>query len=258
MNLVINDSVLVIGLTALVTILFTLMARRARQTAAQLKPDSRYETLKKQAGRAIESGQRIHVGLGRASLHEAAVPASVAAQSTLNHIATASAQGDMMPVVTVGDATLLPIAEEALRSGRTAARGEAPPLYTAEFIANNNAPLAYGAGSSYAIQRDDIGSNVLLGHFGAEMALMTEAGARAGVEQIVGSDNPVALAIATAYTENVLIGEEFLAADAYLDNKAVYTASLYVQNILRVGIIFLISVTVVLQMLNITLAELIR
>jgi hypothetical protein len=257
MNLAITDSVIVIGITAIITILFTLLARRARQNAAEVKSLAAYEVLKQQVGRAVESGRRLHIGLGRASLNEAAVPSTVAGQSALSYLSKASAEGHMFPTVTVGDATLLPVAEEALQSAFTAAKRQLSPLQSTEFIATQASPYAYAAGSSYAIQQDDISGNILLGHFGAEVALMAEAGQRTGAEQIIGSDNPTALAIAATYTDNILIGEEFLATDAHLQNKPVHMASLYVQNILRAGIIFLIIVTAILQLISISFADLI-
>lgn len=257
MNLALTDSVIVISITAIITILFTLLTRRARRQATQVKPHSAFKSLQKQVGRAVESGGRLHIGLGRASLNEAAVPTSVAGQSGMSHLVTACAEGHIFPAVTVGDATLLPIAEEALQSGFGAAKRELTPQQTAQFIANHSSPYAYAAGSAYTIQQDDIQSNILLGHFGPEIALMMEAGQRNRSEQIVGSDNPNALAIAAAYTDQIIIGEEFLATDAHLHRKPVHIASLYVQNILRAGIIFLIIITAILQLLSINLADLI-
>ena len=42
-------------------------------------------------------------------------------------------------------------------------------------------------------------AGLLLGRFGPEMAFMTEAAARHGTEQIIGSDDPTALARITSY-----------------------------------------------------------
>ncbi|MCB0036572.1 MAG: hypothetical protein KDE51_21215 [Anaerolineales bacterium] len=257
MNLALTDSVIVISITTIITILFTLLTSRARRHAAQVKPHSTFQALGKQVGQAVERGGRLHIGLGRASLNEAAVPTSVAGQSGMSHLVRESAKGHMFPAVTVGDATLLPIAEEALQSGFAAAKRELTPQQTVEFMAHHATPYAYAAGSAYAIQQDDIQSNILLGHFGSEITLMMEAGRRHNTAQIVGSDNPSALAIAAAYTDNILIGEEFLATDAHLYHKPVHIASLYVQNILRAGIIFFIIVTAILQLLSINLADLI-
>lgn len=62
---------------------------------------------------------------------------------------------------------------------------------------------------------------------------MTEAANRRRVAQVVGSDDPVALAVATAATGNVLIGEEMLVAGAYLQGRRSQLASVQLQDILR-------------------------
>jgi hypothetical protein len=96
-----------------------------------------------------------------------------------------------------------------------------------------------------AIQHQNVGSNVLLGRFGPELAVMAEAAGRKNMEQVIGSDEPVALAIGLTVTNNLLIGEEFLAAGAYLQGRPVQVASLQLQDILRylaAGSVLLVAV----------------
>jgi CRP-like cAMP-binding protein len=70
------------------------------------------------------------------------------------------------------------------------------------------------------------------------MAFMAEAGARSNVVQVLGSDDPTGMAIATAYTPHALVGETMLATGAALAKRPSHIASLLVQNILRVLLIF--------------------
>lgn len=249
-----TDTILVVGTTTLVTILFTLLLRRTRQTAARPLPHPTYDKLKKQPGQAIESGRKLHIGLGRGSLNEATVPATVAAQSALDYVTKESIRGEMVPAVTVGDSTLLPIAVESVQTAL--GKSQISPA-DARFVANSGDPYAYAAGTADVVAHEDVAGSLILGHYGSEIALMTAAGDRVQANQIVGSDDPVALAIAAASTPDLLIGEQFLAADAYLDEEPAHVASLYVQNILRAGIIFFITLTILLQLLGIQLPELI-
>jgi hypothetical protein len=62
---------------------------------------------------------------------------------------------------------------------------------------------------------------------------MVEAASRQAIDQVVGTDDPTALAVATAATDNVLIGEELFATSAYLEGSASQVASLQLQDILR-------------------------
>jgi hypothetical protein len=57
------------------------------------------------------------------------------------------------------------------------------------------------------------------------------------MDQIVGSDDPVALAIGSAMSDDLLIGEELFAAGAYMTGSASQIASLLIQDILRVIVV---------------------
>ena len=102
-----------------------------------------------------------------------------------------------------------------------------------EFVAHDTSPMSYAAGVSYTVQNGNIGSNLLLGHFGPEIGIILEAAGRENMDQIVGSDDPVALAIGSAMSDDILIGEELFATGAYLTGTPSQIASLQIQDILR-------------------------
>jgi hypothetical protein len=102
-----------------------------------------------------------------------------------------------------------------------------------EFVAAAASPMSYAAGVSDTVQHSNAGSNLLMGHFGAEIGLILEAAGRENMDQIVGSDDPVALAIGSVMSDDLLIGEELFAAGAYLKGSPSQLASLQVQDILR-------------------------
>jgi hypothetical protein len=102
-----------------------------------------------------------------------------------------------------------------------------------EFVASDISPLSYAAGVSDIVQHSNAGSNLLMGRFGAEIGIILEAGGRENMDQIVGSDDPVALAVGSAMSDDLLIGEELFAAGAYLKGSPSQLASLQVQDIMR-------------------------
>jgi hypothetical protein len=97
------------------------------------------------------------------------------------------------------------------------------------------------------MNRGDLGSNVLLGRFGSEIAIMAEAGQRLGLEQVIGSDDPQAMAIGLVVTDTVLIGEELFAAGAYLQSRPAFLASLQLQDVLRVAVIVILLLVALLD-----------
>jgi hypothetical protein len=231
-----SESVLLsIGIIVLVAVLLLLTWRQLRHDMPfALRPLKAYEEVSKQVGLAVESGRRLHLTLGRAALHDTAGPTSVAALQVLRYLADASSQSGVPPWVTVGDGTLLPAAQDDVRRAYEAAgRASEFRLTDVVFVADQDHPIAYAAGVTSAIEDSDTGNNVAVGRFGSEVAIIAEAGRRSALSQVLGSDDPTAVALATAYTDNVLWGEELFAAGAYLDGTAVQMAGVRTQDIVR-------------------------
>jgi hypothetical protein len=171
----------------------------------------------------------------------------------LREVAETIGQGELTPQVTVGAATLLPIAQDALR--RVAEIGGQPQGYDpsdVQFMADDAFPFAYAAGTGEFIERGQIGTNIAVGRFGAELAIIGEAAVRDNIEQVMGSDDPSAIAIALASTENSLLGEEIFVAGAYLRGSATYLASVQVQDGLRWLLVLALLVAALLRLLGLS------
>lgn len=200
----------------------------------RLRPLTGYTALAGQLGRAIESGRRLHVSLGRATLIGAANPTSIAATSVLYRLAKDGCANATPPLTTLGEGTLLPLAQANVRYAcDEVGRPDGLEATAVQFIAPDSAPFVYAAGVTTVIQQDRIASNVLVGRFGPEVAIMAEAASRQEMGQVIGTDDPVALALATAVTSNVLIGEELFVAPAYLEGRPSQLASVQLQDVLR-------------------------
>lgn len=203
-----------------------------------LRPLSGYNALKSQSGRAVESGRGAHVSLGRASLISSASPVSFAALTALDYLTEDGCASDVPPLTTTGDATLMLAAQDSLRGAFAAADrpGEYDPKL-AQFLASNEFAAAYAAGASDVVNSERLGSNLLLGRYGPEIAIIAEAGERKELQQVIGSDDPTAMALAVTATDNVLLGEELFVAGAYLQGGPAQVASLQLQDVMRVIVI---------------------
>jgi hypothetical protein len=232
-------ALLIVVLSGALLFLFTRRLQSGQEVG--LRPLKGYKALTSQVGRAVESGRQVHFSLGRGSLSSSFSPASLAALAALENLAQDGCASDVPPLVTVGEGTLLPAAQDQLRGAyHQAGRSRDYANSMVEFVAPVSSPIAYAAGVSYAIQSRNVGSNLLIGHFGSEIALMLEAAGRQNMDQIVGSDDPTALAIGAAMGDELLIGEELFAAGAYLKGEPSQIASLQVQDILRLVIFIFI------------------
>ena len=242
------QTALPLGIILLAAVLLAVQVRRVRGQGLQMVRPAPFDVLARQAGEAIESGRQLHVSLGRGGLHQIHLPATAAAQEALDHLVKRSSVGGIPPQVTLGEATLLPIAQESIQSAYVRAdRLGQYPIESAQFVASSAHPYVYGVGSGEVIRHGQVGSSAVLGHVGVEMAFMGEAGQRANVVQVLGSDDPTGMAIATAYTPHALLGETMLATGAALSKRPSHTASLLVQNLLRAALVLAILVFALLR-----------
>ena len=112
-------------------------------------------------------------------------------------------------------------------------------------------PFSYAAGAIPVIRDENISTNVLIGNFGVEAALLADAAERANTFTLAASDNLTAQAVLFASAQEPLIGEELFAAGAYVDAGPLHAASLTAQDILRWLIIIVILVGALLKLAGI-------
>ncbi len=216
-------------------LLFWLTSRIRAGKRTGLRPVAAFQALRAQSATAVESGRRIHVSVGRASLAGLANPTSMAALTALDFMVEAGCASDVPPVSTVGDGSLLVATQDSLRGAYSAAnRGKAYSPLMARYLAADNQAMTFAAGASDVLNQEELSSNLLIGRYGAEIAIITEAAERRGMDQVIGTDDPTGLALAIAATDKVLIGEEMFATGAYLRGDPIQLASLQVQDILRI------------------------
>ena len=90
----------------------------------------------------------------------------------------------------------------------------------------------------------------MLGSFGSEVALLTEAAERSNSLIIGSSENLSAQAILSASAQEPLIGEELFVAGAYLQTSKFHLASLITQDILRWALIILLLLGALLKLVG--------
>ena len=208
-----------------------------------------YQALREQGDKSVESGRSVHLSLGQADLAGQSNPSGIAALETLDYLSEGGARCEAAPLATVGDGTLYLAAQDSQRSAqRQAGRPGVFSTDMAQFIAGREFAMSYAAGVSHVVNQANLGSNLLLGRFGSEIVIMSEAGERKRLEQVVGSDDPLAMAIGFAATDKVLIGEEFFAAGAYLRQEPAFLASLHLQDVFRVAAIVTIVLVALIEL----------
>lgn len=226
----------------LLRLLFRVLPARLR---SQTYPLPVFSRLPRELGYSAESGTPLHFGMGSGRLGSERTLASLAAMETLDNLAAAAAAYGTPPIVTVGDPTLLPVAEDTLRWAYN--RRGTPERYNptlVRYLADQ--PVVYAAAAADIVRHEKVYGNILIGSFDEEASLITHAGETNGLPQLAASDRPQGLCALYPTVGQLAIGEEMFAGLTQLTRLPHHLVSLPIQDILR----FLIVVSILLAALR--------
>jgi len=215
-----------------------LMRRRAAPTFRAIPA---FAYLKRALGISVEAGTRLHISLGHGNLPTPFAAPGLAGLAMLRQITEQTSASDKPPVVTSGAADLAILSEDTLQAGYKAAGAEEMYDPATGRLAGLT-PFSYAAGAMPVIKDEDVSANIFIGHFGPEVALLTDAAERNNSPSVAGAIDPSAQALIYASADEPLIGEELFAAGAYIGAGNTHQASLQVQDILRWAIIVVLLV----------------
>ena len=233
-------------------ILIILVLPRFNRGPRSLRPIAVFQRLRRAIGLSVEDGRRVHVTLGKSSLLETSNSSALAGLSTLERITQLSMMSDRPPVATSGDGALSILSQDTLRAVyRT---GNVLEQYDPDRgRLSGVTPLSYIAGTIPVFRDENVSTHILIGNFGPEVGLLTQAADQQGAFTLAASDSLPAQAVLFATAGETLIGEELYATPTYLNAGAAHLASLRVQDILRWVLIVAIVVGAILKMMGISL-----
>lgn len=239
--------VLFIGGGLVLLAVFLIVTRRGAKMP--LRPLDGYDTLPEQVGRVVESGGRVHVSLGPNTLNGQDAGVTLAGLAMLRLTASRAAVGDKPPLATTADpATLWVMSDTVRRAYEAQDRSMKLEAQRTQLVALDSTALAGGLTS--LMPDTDVQASVLFSSFGPEVALIAEAGQRAGIPQTIGSDRLEAQAVGYTMADHLLIGEEIFAAPAYIGEEAPARAGLAAEDVLRWAVIVFILFGAALQTLG--------
>lgn len=232
--------------TAILMVVFGLLQRRFPVSVRKIPAFSR---IRRAVSLVVEDGTRLHVSLGHGNLQTQFGAAAFAGLSLLRSLGEVTSLSDRPPIATTGNGILNMVAQDTLRTAHDAVAIEQ------SFDMNNSrltglTPFSYAAGVMPTIRDESISTNVLIGNFGIEIGLLTEAAERQNSVVIAASDNLPAQALLYAVSPDSIVAEELFAAGAYVQAGRMHNASLLAQDILRWLIIIIIVAGAILKMLG--------
>jgi hypothetical protein len=218
---------LFIGVAA--TLIGSVLARRIA-----LRPIDGYSAMPLSVGEAVESDRAVHVSLGSSAIREESTLTALASAEVLYHIAERSAVGDRPTFVTLSDPVTLGIAQDTLRRAYKArARLDRYRPSLARWYPQGPRSFAFAAGAGLSAVDEKASVHIVIGRFGAEMALLTENVIRTDGTLITHSDRIEGQAVAYALSDTPLIGEELFAGGAYLGRTPLLIGGVAALDVLR-------------------------
>jgi len=208
-----------------------------------------FDRLQRVIGLAVEAGKRLHLTLGRGGITGLEGASAVIGLTILERFARVASVSDRPPVATSGDGTLAILSQDTLRKTfkTIGAEGQYDPAFGQ---LSGLTPMGYAAGTMPLFYDEPLAATVFAGHFGSEVALLTDAAGQNDVLALAGSDSLPAQAVMYATAEQPLIGEELYAAGAYLKAGPMHLASLRAQDILRWVLVLAIIIGAGLKLLG--------
>ena len=221
-----------LGILAVSMFLLLVLTLWKRKSPARLREISALTRLYRMIGLSVEDGTRLHVSLGYGGLLDARGGSALAGLAILRGIAEKTSVSDRPAVASAGDPSLGLLTQDTIQAGYQAAGAD--ELYTPTTgRVTGLGPFGFAAGAMHITQNENVSTNIMIGHFGPEVALLAEASDRENVVVIGASDDLAGQSVLFTSSQDPLIGEELFSAGAYIGKAASHTASLFVQDILR-------------------------
>ena len=203
-DLVLYGGLVLLIISAVLVLVFALLRKEFPYTLREIPTFAR---LRRAIGLAIEDGSRVHFSIGRGGLNMPWSAAAFVGLATVRRVAELTSVSDRPSIVTSGDGALNVLSQDTLKASYVAA--VAPERYDASMgQVTGLTPFSYAAGAIPVMRDENISTNVIVGNFGLEVALMADAAERQDNFTMVASDNIPAQAVLFAAGSNPLIGEE--------------------------------------------------
>ena len=230
-------------------LIVTFAASGRSRPGLNLRSISAFTKLRRAIGLAVEAGSRLHISIGQGGVIGPQSAAAFIGLSVLEKMAGSASTGDNPPIATTGEGTLGIMAQDTLR-GTYQRIGLGDQFDATSGRVTGLTPFSYTAGTISLVSDEKTGANILAGHFGSEVALITDAGERSDNMTLAGTDDLPAQAVLFATAHEPLIGEELYAGGAYLDAGPVHDASLRAQDIIRWSIVVVIILGILAKFLG--------
>jgi hypothetical protein len=230
-------ALILIIVTAGLILIFSILKRTS--TNRTVRPLPAVTSLNQAIAMSVESGTRIHIALGRTNFLNPTNSSVFTGLILVERIALVSVMADHFPVATSSDGAVSILSQTIFRHALLQTSID-PSSESDQGRLAGPTPFSYAAGALELINHEQVRTNLFIGHFGAEVALLTSASERKDSTTIGASDSLVGQSILYMAADTPLIGEELFALPAYLSPSKINFACIRTQDFLRWALILIL------------------
>ena len=225
-----NNLAIFIILFSSITLIILVFLRE--KNIFHIKNNPAVRSLRKYIGLSIEQGKRIHVSIGNSKIIQVSGAASLISLSVLEKIFHLSSMSDKPPIVTSGSGDLSILSKDIVHASYRKLNALEKYNPDNEYLSGPTA-FSYIAGAMPESLMDDSSTLILVGNFGPEVILLSDAARRKKAFSFGSTNSLLGQAAIFAGTDDTLIGEDLFAIPMSVSKEPVYEASLHVQDLLR-------------------------
>jgi hypothetical protein len=203
------------------------------------------DAIEEAVGRATEMGRPIVANPGLDGLR-AGGPVTIAGLSVVTYVSRLAARKGTGLIVPVANPELLPVVDEIVKTSYVmeGAPEAFDPDSQIRWLGDNQ--WSWTAGLQGIAERERVASNIMIGSFAAEAMILAETFARVGAFQVGGLTNTYQIPFFVAACDYTLVGDEMLAAGAYLSGDPAQIATIAAEDIFKIIFVGLIVVGILL------------
>jgi len=243
-------SALIFFLIVTIAIIISLqLARRGKKI--EIRRLSGIDAIEEAIGRAAEMGGSVHFVPGMGGITSTWAAQTLAGYSVLGHVARHSAKAGVPLHVSLRRPEEQPITAEIARTGYLLEGRE--DLFNPENVRYlSNRQFSFASGVMGILQRENVKANVMVGAFWVESLIFAEVGNMVGAFQVGGTGKADTIPFFVVCCDYTLIGEEIMAAGAYLSREPIQLGSILGQDLGKMLAILLTIVVVIAATLGIS------
>ena len=231
--------------------LIALYLSRTGKAHPKIRKIAGLEAIEEAIGRATEMGRPIAYTTGLGGIRDQVYYQTIAGLSILGYTAELAAKYNARLIYFPYDPTIMPMAIDVMEQAYLrAGKPEAFNRDNVQYLGGDQFPWAFGVLG--AIYREQTAANIHMGPFWAESLILAEAGFYTGAIQIAGTANYHQIQFFVVAADYALIGEELMAAGAYLSKDPTQIGSLWGSDWAKITTVALLILGVILTAAGVT------